>query len=204
LNISIEALPRSVILTDDPLRAKMLAAHHLEYSALVYELGDVLVFSGSYKDVPIALASTGFGCGAVLSYLCELKKLGAREVAYIGGCASTTDKAATGNVGLRSVVLAAGGSQNMLNRAIRAARQFGIVATIQKVMPQEGANPEESCIIDGVTGSLYERAITDGIEALSILTVSENTKTGEKIEEHEKQSRFYAAARLVFETLALQ
>ena len=181
----------------------MLSAHHLEYSALVYELGDVLVFSGSYKNVPIALASTGFGSGAVLFYLHELIGLGAEEVAYVGGCASTSGRPAADGGGLRSVVLGSGGSSRLLDRAIRAATQFGIAATIKTVLPPGCLHPEDGCIVDNVTEALYEQAKTDCIDALSVLTVSENIKTGEKIEEHEKRSRFYAAARLVFEMFAL-
>jgi len=199
-----ETQPRRVILTEDPMRAKMLSAHHLEYSALDYEQGDTIAYTGSYKETPIALASTGIGSSAVLTYINENKTLEATEIIYIGGCKSTTDKPTTNGGELRTVVLATGGSQNLLNRAIKAAKQNGIAVTTQTVKPPDMANTLENVIVCEITGALYERARNDGIEALSILTVSENTKTGEKIEEHEKQSRYYAAARLVFETLALQ
>jgi len=198
MSIISQALAQSAIVTDDPLRARMLSAHHLEYSTLVYEMGDILVYSGSYKEVPIALASTGFGDSAVLSFLRELKGLGVAEVVYIGGCISTTEQHK-----LRTVVLAAGSSQGMLTRARDAAWQYAIPVTIQTVLPTDSVHAEERCITDSVTGALYEQARIDGIEALSILTVSENTKTGEKMEEHERRSRFYAAARLVFEMLAI-
>jgi len=185
----------------------MLSAHHLEYSTLVNEQGDVLVFAGSYKNVPIALISTGFGNSAVLSCMHEVTRLGAAEVIYIGGCVSTiggptTGQSATDRIALRSVILAAGGSKNLLNRAYRAAQQYAIPVTAQPVLHPGCAHPEEGCIIDEITAALYEQARSDNIEALSILTVSENAKTGEKMEEHEKRSRHNAAARLVFETLA--
>jgi len=176
----------------------MLSAHHLEYSTLVYETEDVLVYSGSYKDVPIALASTGFGDSTVLSFVREIKGLGATEIVYIGGCVSTTDRH-----GLRNVILAAGGGENMLNRACDAARLYEIPTMVRTVLPPDVVHPEEGCIVDSITGAIYKQAQADGIEALSILTVSENAKTGEKMEEHERRSRFYAAARLVFEMLAL-
>jgi len=193
-----QALPRRIIVTDDPMRVRMLSAHHLEYSTLVYELEDIIVYSGSYKDVPIALASTGFGSGAVLSFLRGLSQLGVAEIVYVGGCVSTTDRH-----GLRAVILAAGGSENLLGRACKAARQYDISTTIRTVLPPGVVHPEEGCIVDSITGVVYEQARTDGIRALSILTVSENTRTGEKMEEHEIRSRFYAASRLVFEMLAL-
>jgi len=199
MGIISQALARRAIVTDDPMRARMLSAHHLEYSTLVYETGDIIVFSGSYKGVPIALASTGFGSSAILSFLREIKELGVMEVVYVGGCVSTTKQ-----YGLRTVVLAAGSSKILLNRARDAAWQFEIPTTIQTVLPMDSINAEGDCIADSVTGALYEQARIDGIEALSILTVSENIKTGEKMEEHERRSRFYAASRLVFEMLAME
>lgn len=193
-----EGIQRRVILTDDPMRAKMLSAHHLEYSTLIYELGDIIVFSGSYNNVPIALASTGFGSGAVLSFLGELKEHGAAEIIYLGGCVSTTDRH-----GLRAVILADGGDLGMCSRASETARKYEISATIRTVLPPDGAYPEEGCIIDDITGAFYEQACADGVAALSILTVSENAKTGEKMEEHELRSRLYAASRLAFEVFAV-
>jgi purine-nucleoside phosphorylase len=227
LSIIPETLPRRVILTDDPLRAKMLSAHHLEYSTLVCQLGDILIFSGNYKNAVIALVSAGFGRSAVLSCLRLIEGLGVAELIFIGGCVSTICQAATEQPGLqtvvlaamgsqsissqgvadsprlRAVILAAGGSESLSGRAFRAAKQYDIPITTRAVLPNDAAHPEEGCIIDDITGVLYGQAQASGIEALSVLTLSENKKTGEKIEEHEKRSRFYAAASLVFETFAI-
>jgi len=193
-----ENLPVRVVLTDDPLRAKMLAAHHLEYSALVYGSGDVLAYSGSYKNVAIAVISSGFGSGEVLSCCNELKQRGATEIIYLGACLSTDRRH-----GLRSVVLASGGSSGLIDRANIAAELFDLKATARMLTP--GAlEPGEGCIIDDVTGAFYELARENGFEALSILTVSEDMARGERMEEHEVRSRFYDAARLAFETYALE
>ena len=197
-----DILPSRIIITDDPLRAKMLIAHYLEYANLINESGDILLFSGSYKDVPIALASTGFGSSAVLSFLRGIIKPGETEVVYLGCCVSATRKHE-----LRTVVLASGGSQKLLSRACQAAVQCEVPTTLQAVqaaLPPKDANLEEGYIINDITCALYEQARSDGIEALSVLTVSENTKTGDKMEDHEKRSRLYAAAHLAFEMLALE
>ena len=193
-----ERLPHRVILTDDPLRARMLAAHHLEYSQLLYEQGDVLIFSGIYSDVPLAVVSTGFGSGEILSVLDMIGNLGAKEVIYISACASTTAR-----YNLRTVILASGGSENMLDCAKAAAAQYDITVMTETVLPPGSDNAEEGGFSDAVTGALYETARANNIEALCVLTVSENRATGEKMEEHEVRSRFHAASRLVFETAAL-
>jgi len=176
----------------------MLNAHHLEYSTPFFERGDALAFTGGYNGVPMAVVSTGFGKDNVLSGIHNVIGLGATEVVYIGACLSTT-----GRHDIRDVILAAGGNQSILNKAITAASLFGITVSTRTVLSSDGAQPEEGCIIDDITGGFYELAQINGIKALSILTVSENTINGEKMEEHEVRSRFYAASRLVFELFAI-
>jgi len=176
----------------------MLAAHYLEYSELIYEQGDVLIFSGSYTETPLAVISAGFGSGEILSSLEKLGNPGAKKVIYIGACTSTTAR-----YGLRTVILARGGSDVLLNCAQAAAAQYDITVITETLLPPGSDNAEEGGISDAVTGALYETARTKNIKALSVLTVSENKVTGEKMEEHEVRSRFYAASRLVFEAAVL-
>jgi len=200
-----ETLPRRIILTDDPLRAKMMWAHNLEYASQVYEQDDVLVYAGSYKDVPITLASAGFGKSAVLSFLRVIFENSGEEkaeVVYIGECAATTDERS-----LRDVIIANGGSNGLQARAQDAAKRNGMQTTVATIKPEGESKPDEesighSGITDEVTHAMYDCAKAEGAASLSILTISENRKTGEKMEEHERRSRLYAAARLAFETLA--
>ena len=192
-----DRLPLKVILTDDPLRARMLSAHHLEYSEMIYEQGDVLIYSGSYACTPLAVISAGFGSGEVLLSLEKIGNLGVKEVIYIGACVSTTSR-----YGLRTVVLARGGSDDLQSCAQAAAAQYDITVITETLLPP-GSDNAEGGISDIVTGALYETARTENIKALSVLTVSENKVTGEKMEEHEIRSRFYAASRLAFETALL-
>jgi len=173
----------------------MLAAHHLEYSELIYEQSDVLIYQGSYNDTPLAVISAGFGSGGVLPILEMAGNLGAKKVVYISACASTIAR-----YGLRTVILVSGGSDGLLGCAQAAAVKYDIPVITETILPPGSDNAEEGGISDAVTGELYETARTENIEALCVLTVSENKITGEKMEEHEVRSRFHAAARLVFET----
>ena len=203
--------PKCVIMTDDPLRAKMLAAHHLEYAALRHEQGDIMVYTGSYKETAIAVVSTGFGRDTAAEYLSEAKRLGVKEILYIGECVCASRHHA-----LRTVILADGGSAVLRERGVRAAAKHSIAVTISHVSPcspgqcgeTEGSGPgnapDLTVAADDFPERFYTFAKDNGIAALSVLTVSENTVTGEKMEEHERRSRLYSAARLVFETAALE
>jgi purine-nucleoside phosphorylase len=190
--------PRRVVLTDDPLRAKMLAAHHLEETALMYEKDDELVYFGSYGGVPLALVAAGFEDGALQTFLRSAKDLGVGEVIYMGACAATDERRAPG-----TVVLAEGCSSALLERVQAAAEQCGVFVITAAIRPRVGAETESGPggIFDGVTAELYDIATAEGVEALAVLTIAENVKTGESMEEHERRSRFYAAAKLIFSFL---
>lgn len=193
-----EVHPERVILSDDPLRVKMLAAHHLDNAALLHEKDDELLYFGSYNGTAAALAGVGFTSGAVLNFMREVCARGVTEVIYTGACSAVSDRYA-----LRTVILADGGSRSLLNRALTAAARCAIPVAVRTVSPPGAMTGENVDIIDSITGAVYGQARADGVKALSVLTVAENVKTGEKMEEHELRSRFYAAARLVFETMAL-
>jgi len=181
----------------------MLAAHHLEYAAsqhtdpLCDETG-IMVYSGSYKQVEIALVSTGSDSSAVIEYVSEAKRLGITEILYIGECVSFSRA-----VPLRTVVLAEGGAPALLHRAILAAKQYKVPVSVLPLTHSGENEPDAITLSNNITNNLYERAGEHGISTLSILTVSANTETGENMEEHERRSRLYQAARLVFETAAL-
>ena len=189
--------PSSVILTDDPLRAKMLASHHLEGAVLINERDDSLVYFGSYNRAPIALIAAGFEKNAVNIYMREAKQLGVTKLLFIGECVSASCGQA-----LRSVILADGGDVSLLERAREAASISGIAVSVQPVFPQDEATQDFVGVADSHTGGIYELAKEGNIAALSILTITENAATGEQMEEHERRSRLYHAAQLVFETIS--
>ena len=190
--------PGRVIMTDDPLRAKMLAAHHLENAVPILEQGGLMVYFGSYKQISIALVSTGFDPGITLEYIHGAKKAGVTEILYIGECVS-----ASRCLALRTVILADCGHAGLRERARSAASQYSIPVTIRPVLLRANTAPGFDGAADGITEEIYAHAGENGVAALSVLTVSENIATDEKMEEHERRSRLYSAARLVFETAAL-
>jgi purine-nucleoside phosphorylase len=185
-----ENCPPRLIFTDDPQRAKMMLAHHLENAVTIREQGDALLYVGGYKGVGLALIAVGFGPNAVLPYLPQAHKSGAVELIYIGQCLAATPAYA-----LRSVILAEGGDAALLERARLAAPRYAISATPRALGGGSG-------LTDNASAAIYEGARACGLAALAILTVSENSATGARLEEHERRSRFYAASRLAFETLA--
>lgn len=199
--VCMDLVPKNVVLTDDPMRCKMLAAHYLEYARTSYEQRGMIGYAGSYKGCNIAVLSVGYGESAALNYLREAVELGAERVIYTGECVSMTHEHK-----IRDVILADGGCRELLGCARLASKRYSLPAAVCPVSTNDrfflGVGKANG-IVDFATETVYGYARERGISALSILTVSENVETGERVEEHERQSRFNTAARLCFETLAI-
>jgi Uridine phosphorylase len=141
-------LPRRVILTDNPMRAKMLWAHHLENATTVYEQGENLVYAGSYQDTPIMIISTD--CNTVPNVL---EIINATEVIYLSECR-------TGRYPSGTIILSQSDRHSLLAHARAVAGMYEIPV-----------------ITDAVTSKLYEDTQKHQFELLYLLTVSEETDT---------------------------
>ena len=201
--------PGFVIFTDEPLRAKMLVAHHLEYAATIYEQDDISVCFGSYKQAGIAVVSTGFRRDNTAEFLREAKRSGATGLIYLGECVSHSRAHP-----LRTVINADGGDPALLAKAQTAASRYDIPVTVAPVLPTcnasdgvmhgaGGIDCDSGGVVCGAAFDFYSSAKECNLAALSVLTVTKNTGTGEQMEEHERRSRLYNAARLAFETAVL-
>jgi purine-nucleoside phosphorylase len=207
------ALPERVILTDDPLRVKMLVAHHLEYARLVSELRGMSAYAGECESARIAVLGVGYGEPALLAWLADAIEYGAKSAVYIGECVSQSE-----DFGLRDVILASASygardlalpGAEMVEEALRAAKKLELPVRQAEVftddtywLDDEKAVSSGKPAIDFQTNAFYWKSALEGVRALSILTVSEDAKTGRRIGEAERQSRFYSASRLAFELLA--
>ncbi|MFP3154782.1 hypothetical protein LQZ18_10245 [Lachnospiraceae bacterium ZAX-1] len=212
--------PVRAILTDDPMRAKMLVAHHLDNAQLVSEQRGMLGYFGTYEKIPLSVFSVGYGEASTLAYLKELAQNGVEQIAYIGECIS-------GGQGpqLRDVVLAVSAKSTLksyqsdgklLRKARLSASRLKIPVyclpvstrdtfwTEGQEVEQAKRNVAENEIIDFSSHALYRYALEQGLAAISILTVAEDLAKNQRIEDAERQSRFHNAARIAFDMFVAQ
>lgn len=208
-----EDLPTCAILTDDPMRVEMFAAHHLEQAKLYTRQRGMTGYIGSYGGVPVLVQAVGYGGASLTAYLQELVSLyGVRTVVYAGECVSRE-----ASIRLRDLVVVSKAyaeaegleaDSQLLNSATLAARQQALSVRMNMVHTDDRYGVYElepccarACIIDFATYPLYEYAKRYGVAALSLLAVSES---GEGcVAPAERQSQFHGLARLAFETVAL-
>ena len=207
------ALPTCAILTDDPMRVEMFAAHFLEQAKLYTRQRGMTGYTGSYGGTPMVVQAVGYGGTSLVAYLHELVSLyGVRTVIYAGECVSREssvllrDLVAASKSYTGSHVLEA--DERLLSYATQAARGCGLSVRTSMVYTDDRYGTQEvepcaaqACIVDFATYALYEYAQKHGVAALSLLAVSERYK--ECIAPAERQSQLHGLAQLAFETAAL-
>lgn len=206
-------LPACAILTDDPMRVEMFAAHYLEQAKVYTRQRGMTGYIGSYAGTPVVVQAVGYGGASLMVYLHELVSLyGVCTVIYAGECISRES-----SVLLRDLVVASRAytrpdvseaDDGVLKIAMQAASRCSLSVRASMVHTDDRYGTQElepccaqACIVDFATYDLYEYANRNGVAALSLLAVSE--RYGESVAPAERQSQFHGLARLVFETVAL-
>lgn len=218
-----------LLLTDDPMRVKLIAADYLENAKCHNEIRSMFGYTGTYKEKRISVQSFGMGAPALSVYTRELlNEYGVESIIYVGTCA-----AAAGDLKNRDVVLAMGACTDSAIAKSRfgdiqytAAADFGLLSKAMQKAAAMGINAQvinlfsTDSLDDGVTVEKAERMAAHGIKAfdmetcelytlaaghgaraLSILTVSDEIRTGRRTSPAERQSTFHDMIKLAFETI---
>lgn len=82
-------IAKKVLMPGDPLRAKWIAENYLQNYKLVSETRNMLVYTGTYKDVSITVMGSGMGIPSIGLYSEELYKFYDVEVIYRVGSAGS-------------------------------------------------------------------------------------------------------------------
>ena len=195
--ILADKLPENVILTDDPMRVEMLAAHYLDNGRKLSEIRGMRTYGGTYKNVPVAAVACGFGETAARLYLNEAYALGARRFLYLGECVSVAEGFSLGDI-----IIAEGFSKAFAPRLRAAAGRMNTLLRFARVCTDDclwlGANPAEGYgLFDFAHNGFYETARALGADAVAVLAVSENINL--RMEEGIRQSGLRAMSQLAFE-----
>ena len=169
--ITVENIPQKVLITDDPMRAAMLSSHYLNDSRLIGDLRGMKAYYGTFKGIPVALISCGFGETAVELYLTEAYGAGGRDFVYLGECVS------------------ADGTRELMD----------IITDINSVYTNDryfinGEVSDGFSIVDFAVNRFTETAERLGAASAFFLVAAECAATGKRIEDSVRQSRLTEAA----------
>lgn len=199
-------IAETVLLAGDPLRAKFIAENLLEDVSCYTKVRNMLGFTGYYQGKRVSVQGTGMGQPSLAIYTHELiHTYGAKKLIRVGTCGALMPDIKLGEIiiaqgastdsnanritfsGLDFAPLA---DFSMLIQAFESARERGIDVRVGNVFSTDlfyfKNDPErwkiwtdhQMLCADMETSMLYTMAAGANIQALSILTVSDNIITG--------------------------
>ena len=219
-------IAESILLPGDPLRAEFIAENFLRGAEKYTDIRNMYGFTGTYKGVPVSVQGTGMGMPSMGIYSWELiTEYGVQNLIRIGTAGAFTDELALGDI---FVALAASTDSNyqhafdlpgqyspsaswaLLTKALAASSDTAIpfkagnVVTCDvfyefgdwwKKWAQMGVQAVEM-----ETAALYMNAAYNHVNALSMLSISDNFVTGAKSSVEERQNSFTNMMKLALET----
>lgn len=219
-------IAESILLPGDPLRAEFIAENFLRGAEKYTDIRNMYGFTGTYKGVPVSVQGTGMGMPSMGIYSWELiTEYGVQNLIRIGTAGAFTDELALGDI---FVALAASTDSNyqhafdlpgqyspsaswaLLTKALAASSDTGIpfkagnVVTCDvfyefgdwwKKWAQMGVQAVEM-----ETAALYMNAACNHVNALSMISISDNFVTGAKSSVEERQNSFTNMMKLALET----
>ncbi|MFH5184302.1 purine-nucleoside phosphorylase [Paenibacillus sp. TAB 01] len=220
-------IAETILLPGDPLRAKYIAETYLEDVICYNQVRGMLGFTGTYKGKRVSVQGSGMGIPSISIYANELiSQYGVRNLFRVGTCgamqehvhvrdvilaqASCTDSSMNRHVfgGFDYSPIA---SFSLLKAAYERAVDKGLKLHVGNIFSSDMFYRDDKSIVQklmdyGVLGvemettALYTLAAKFGVNALTILTVSDHLLTGEETTAEERQTTFNDMMEVALDT----
>lgn len=206
-------LPSICLITDDPFRVKMIAAHYMENVEIFTETRGQVGLIGKFNNMHLIVLSVGIGITSTMAYITELHSRNQiKRIVYFGECITNNPGLSVGSITCISKAYeneqCFDVSENLFRCSKFVIKNNNINAQVCAATTNDNYLTEknyitiqESKVLDFTSSALYKLNKDDaGIETISILTVCENIFTNEKIEEAVRQSGCHSGIMLALYT----
>ncbi|MEH7333003.1 purine-nucleoside phosphorylase [Neobacillus drentensis] len=210
-------IAETILLPGDPLRAKFIAETYLDDPVQFNSVRNMLGFTGTYKGKKVSVMGTGMGMPSMSLYSWELIHIfGVKNLIRIGTCGAIQDSmnlydivfamgASTDSRYVHQYNLPGEYSNiasfALLEKAKRSADQKGFPVHVGNVLSSDiFYNADETALekwrkmgilcVEMETAGLYMNAAYAGVNALTILTVSDHIIRHEQTTPEERQVAF--------------
>ncbi len=231
INAEEGAFAETVLMPGDPLRAKYIAETFMENAVQVTDIRNMLGFTGSYKGKKVSVMGSGMGIPSCSIYATELiTHYGVKNIIRVGTCGSVSTKiklldvvigmgactdSKVNRIRFNNHDFAAIASYELLHKAVISAKEHGVDAHVGNIFSADlFYSPEENAFdlcekynilgIEMEAAGLYGVAAEYGANALCILTVSDQIRTGESATSDERQSSFNNMIRIALDSLLIE
>ena len=226
-NRAIEGeIAETVLMPGDPLRAKFIAENFLEDVTLFNDVRGMLGYTGTYKGKKVSVMGSGMGVPSIGIYSYELIHFyGVKNLIRIGSCGAYSDKlklydvvvgmaASTDSNFAHQYKLdgtySANCSWELLRKTYEASKEQNIDINVGNVFCSDifyNASPEDwkkwaqmgVLAVDMESYALYCNANYAGVDAITILTVSDSFHFKEITTPEERQNSFTTMMKLALE-----
>jgi purine-nucleoside phosphorylase len=217
----------TILLPGDPMRAKFVAEHFLENAVCYNEVRGMYGYTGTYKGKRVSVQGSGMGMPTLSIYVNELiAEFGVQNLIRIGSCGAlqpnlglrdvllaqcaSTDSSMN-RIRFNGMDFAPGASFSLLKSAFDNAGSLGIPVTVGNILSEDSFYGEDRdgwklwakygvLAVEMETSALYTLAARFGVQALSILTVSDNLVSSEVTTSEEREKTFTDMMKLALET----
>lgn len=210
-------IAETILLPGDPLRAKYIADTFLEDVTCYNNVRGMLGFTGTYKGKRVSVQGTGMGIPSIGIYVNELiSEYGVKNLIRVGTCGALQKDVKVRDV----ILAQASCTDSNMNHLIFPGYDFSPIANFNLLKNAYDAGIEKGLDIKvgniftadmfyrenldmykklaeyGVlavemeTTALYSIAAKYGVNALTVLTVSDHIFTGEETTSEERQTTF--------------
>ncbi|MCS7067239.1 MAG: purine-nucleoside phosphorylase [Meiothermus sp.] len=222
------AIAEAVLLPGDPLRAKYIAENFLENAVLYNQVRNMFGYTGTYKGKRVSVQGTGMGIPSASIYIHELIQFyGCKTLIRVGTAGAITEHLRLRDV----VIAQAACTDSSINNLRFGGQNFAPIADFElmrrayehaqaRAMPVRVGNvlstdtfyhdqPDAYRIwaqfgvlaVEMEAAGLYTLAAKFGVQALTVLTISDHLITREQTTPHERQETFNQMVEIALETL---
>ena len=217
-----------VLLPGDPMRAKWIAETFLTDPVCYTQVRGMLGFTGTWQGVRVSVQGSGMGMPSASIYTHELiNEYGAKSVIRIGSCGALAEDLNLGDV-IAAIGSATDSNMNrvrfdglvdyapvadfsLLRTAAEVAERRGIAMRVGPILAADAFYTDRPDLYDtladyGVlavemeSAAIYTIAARYGAKALTILTVSDHIKRGDKMDAAQREQGFSDMVQIGLDT----
>ncbi|MCK5051065.1 MAG: purine-nucleoside phosphorylase [Candidatus Cloacimonetes bacterium] len=221
-------IAETILLPGDPLRAKFVAENFLEDAVCYNKVRNIFGYTGTYKGKRISVQGTGMGIPSMSIYVTELiKDYGVKNLIRIGSCGAIKPEINLRDV----ILAEGASTDSQTNKLVFGGADFAAIANFElllkayNVVKEKKMNVHVGNVLSsdifysddpnfwkiwakyGILGidmeatALYSIAAKYGVNALTILTVSDQIVRGEVTTSEERQTGFSKMIEIALETV---
>ncbi|ADL49464.1 purine-nucleoside phosphorylase [Micromonospora chalcea] len=218
-----------VLMPGDPLRAKWIAETYLEGARCYTTVRGMLGFTGRWNGVDVSVQGSGMGMPSASIYAHELvNEYGVKSLIRVGSCGALTEDLQLRDV-VAAIGSSTDSNMNrmrfdglidyapvadfgLLRTSVEVAERRGISMRVGPILAADAFYTDRPDLYDrladyGVlavemeSAALYTIAARFKARALTILTVSDHIKTGEKTTSQEREQTFGQMVEIALDTI---